>query len=361
MAHNLYNDNAYIGKQAAWHKLGMVTGEHLSIPELLLQEWMQADYFKSQLHDGLGREVDAWGIFRWAHAAKASGDKAAAVFLGTVGKDYTHIPDREGLATLSALMAVQDDSFIETAGLLGNGETFWALADLGLTAKVGNDVQQGYLLFSQGHAGNQAHTYRVCMTRVVCNNTLTTALGERTKGKLTIKHTKNAVSRIEDAREILAGLSSDVAKMEDKLNFLAGRKLTREALTTVLDRLFPKQKDTGGKDKDTSRRTNILGDILKLYELNDGDVYREQRGTSYSLLNAVTNWTDHQRTAHGDNDTVRDTNRATAALFGSGDQLKGQALEVLMEASKGLPMRNMGVQSVPVDWNDLGIKLPQVS
>ena len=96
----------------------------------------------------------------------------------------------EGFKSIDALMKTADGAHYETAGVLGNGERVWALADLGLAAKVGDDVQKGYLLFSTGHDGSLAHSYRLCMTRVVCQNTLSAALGEKTKASLTIRHTK---------------------------------------------------------------------------------------------------------------------------------------------------------------------------
>lgn len=117
--------------------------------------------------------------------------------------------------------------------------------------------------------------------------------------------------------------------MEQKLNMLATRKMTREAMVSTLDRLFPATKSADGKPVETTRRTNILGDILKLYESNDGNQFPEQRGTAYNLLNAVTEYTDHYRSA-------RNGERAESAMFGSGDRLKTQTMEVLMETAKGL-------------------------
>src|SRR5262249_35482925 len=142
--------------------------------------------------------------------------------------------------------------------VLGNGEKVWALADLGLAAKVGNDVQKGYLLFSTGHDGSMSHSYRICMTRVVCENTLNAALSEKSRASLTIRHTKNAMNKLIDARTALDSLGTDVRKVEDKLNFLAGRKCTREAVTSIFDRLFPKTKKDDSTEVSSSRRDNIL-------------------------------------------------------------------------------------------------------
>ncbi len=148
MAHNI---NTYRGREAAWHKLGTVTGKYETTEELLRDPGFQFVVFKSQLHDGLGRPVDAWGTFRWNLADKLAGLKEKAEFLGAVGKDYAVLQHDEGFKSIDALMNTADGAHYETAGVLGNGERVWALADLGFAARVGDDVQHGYLLFSTGH------------------------------------------------------------------------------------------------------------------------------------------------------------------------------------------------------------------
>jgi hypothetical protein len=75
------NINAYIGREAAWHRLGIVTGHHLTWREVQADGGLDYVVFKSQLHDGLGRPVNAWGTFRWNRADKFAGNKEAAVFL----------------------------------------------------------------------------------------------------------------------------------------------------------------------------------------------------------------------------------------------------------------------------------------
>jgi hypothetical protein len=125
---------------------------------------------------------------------------------------------------------------------------------------------------------------------------LSVALSERTRSKLTIRHTKGAQGKLDGVHEALSGIRADMLTVEEKLNFLAGRRVTRESMTAVLDRLFPKPKAEDGAEKDSSaRRNNVLGDILALYESNDQNAFPEQRGTAYGLLNAVTEYTDHAR------------------------------------------------------------------
>lgn len=341
MAHNTI---AYIGRQAAWHTLGTVTGKYQTSDDLLADPGFQFDVFKSQLRDGLNRPIDAWGTFRWDWKDKVAGNKEGAIFLATVGKDYHVIPYSAGLKNADMLINSVDGAHYETAGVLGKGERMWALADVNLSVKIGDDVQKGYLLFSTSHDGSIAHRYGTCFTRVVCQNTLYVALSEKARAALTIRHTKNAAARIENAREALAAIGNDVVRLEDRLNFLAARKMNREALDSIMDRLFPKRVKNDGQPVAAARRENIIADILKIYELNDGNAFPEQRGTAYNLLNAITNFTDHERSTKTDG-------RAESAMFGSGNDLKVKALEVILQTADGLevaaPRKIYAAPSVP--------------
>lgn len=320
------NVQTYIGRMSAWHNLGTVTGKYQTWAEILAHGGLDFDVIKDQL-EYQGVKVASWGVFRKNHGENGM------TLLGNVGEDYKVINHAQGFEMVDALMGTADGAHYETAGVLGEGETVWGLADLGLTAYVGDDLQKGYLLFATGHTGNMTYQFRICMERVVCQNTLNIALSQGSQNVFRVKHTRNAQNRIADAHMALERLQGDVQSMERKLQMLATKRVTRESLDKVMLRLFPVKKDAEGKELESStRRSNIMADILSIYEQNDGDVYPEQRGTAYNLLNAVTNYTDHVRSTHGDM-------RAESAMFGSGDKMKTMALDcILAEAEKMQPM-----------------------
>lgn len=319
MAHNI---NTYIGRQAAWHALGTVTGKYMTWEEIQRHGGLDFQPVKHRLQLD-GRPVDAWGITRSDNGA----------FLGAVGEGYTPIDHAKGFVMVDALMESTDGAHYETAGALGAGETVWGLANLNMSLTVGrNDQSKMYLLFATSHNGSMSFAYWLTATRVVCQNTL--RIATKAGAHFRVKHTKNASDRIVDAHKALATMGAETKTIEAKLNMLAGRKMTRESIISVMDRLFPKSKDDDGKPVDSARRNNILIDVLQRYESNDNNAFPEQRGTAYNFLNAVTEYTDHSRSAQGGK-------RAESAMFGTGERLKSQALEVLMETANGLP-------SVPV-------------
>jgi phage/plasmid-like protein (TIGR03299 family) len=317
MAHNI---NSYIGRQAAWHKLGTVTGQYMTWEDIQAHGGLDYVPFKEQLFSQAGKLVDAWGVFR-----PDTGD-----FLGAVGESYTVIDHAQGFRMIDSLIGSQNGAHYETAGALGRGEVVWGLANLALSVNVGADDKWNmYLLFATAHNGTFSHLYRTTGTRVVCQNTLNAAMSSKATSLFKVRHTANAQTRLNQAHDALATVGAEVRTIEQKLNMLATRKMTRETTVSVLDRLFPQSKDAAGKPQDSTRRNNILSDVLRCYESNDSNAFPDQRGTAYNLLNAVTEYTDHVR-------STRKDDKGESAMFGSGDRLKTTAMEVLMETAAGL-------------------------
>jgi phage/plasmid-like protein (TIGR03299 family) len=311
MAHNI---NHYIGRRPAWHQLGTVTGTYMSWQDIVSAGGLDYTVEKRQL-EFAGRPVPAWGTFR------SDNDE----FLGAVGSDYKVIQHQRGFELVDALVSSQDGAHYETAGALGKGEKVWGLADLNIQTRVGNDESGVYLLFSTAHDGSISHNYRVTTTRVVCQNTLNLALQSSPAG-FRVRHTKNADTRLDAAHAALAAIEDEARSMEEKLNFLAQRKMTRETMNGLMDKLFPPQKDADGVKRDTTRRANLIAGILDRYDWNDGNAFREQRGSMYNALNAVTEYTDHIQGTDA-------ASRAETAMFGAGDRRKTAALDYLMVAA----------------------------
>jgi len=343
MAHDIFrNANGMdcmfvVGKREdAWHKLGQrcdsaVTWEQaMSLAGLDWQVIKNQNYARNP--QGHVVPVSSYSIFR---------DTDGAELAANVGEGFTIKQNRECFQFVDDLLQDNGGAHYDSAGALGNGATIWCAvrvprADIAVN---GEDKHESYIVFTTAHDGSMAHTAALSSVRVVCRNTLRQALSTNT-GILRIKHTKNANARFEDARRTMDGVVMDAKKLQDKLQLLATRRITRESMTTVLDRLFPKPAD---KDQNTTRRENILAEVLALYESNDRNAFPAIRGTGYNLLNAVTEYTDHYRTARitdAREGYSVDKARAENAVIGTGERLKSQALDVILEATNGAPVHS---------------------
>lgn len=222
---------------------------------------------------------------------------------------------------------VQSAGFqLEVAGAISGGKRIWALANVNRQACVlGDDAVRGYLLLSTSFDGSTATIGQFTSVRVVCNNTLSLADRENAPSRVSITH----------------GARFDASLMRDKLGVVVGgfdgmmdnyRKLARQGVSTAfvkeyLSTLFPPTKQLV-RVPGVEVKQEVLADsraYKKVLELFDGaGIGSDMAGrTRWGLLNAVTQFVDHERGHNADT-------RMTNAWFGDGNRLKTAAETLLL-------------------------------
>ena len=337
MAHNLFFDAvsgqyrmfSAIGKRGApWHHLGQMVRD--------AQNWQEAanlahlDYTvgKHQLTSPItGDKIDAWGMFR-----DDNND-----FLGTVGSVYEPIQIPEAFKFVDTLLEAERGAHYESAGALGSGERFWVLATVPykITIAGTDDTHEAFLLFESSHDGTMSATCKLTTVRVVCQNTLTMALHGGGMASLRVRHSSSGTAKLDAARKMLTGVKQTVETLSDKLNTLARRTVPKELNLQIMDKLF------GADWRDSTRKRQQVAGIAQLYDQNDHGAIPEIKGSAYNLLNAITEYTDHFRsvriTANKEGMTESQV-RAEGAIFGgSGETMKNNALETILEMTAGCP------------------------
>jgi phage/plasmid-like protein (TIGR03299 family) len=353
MAHNIWIENGranmfVVGnRKAAWHELGQRTDNAVTWEQAMGLAGLDWEVVKRQMFGGLNNEhnalLGAFGIFRSSDGA----------FLGSVGDQYTCIQNRYAFDFVDSLIEAQDGAHYESAGALGNGERIWCLARVPQTITVaGVDKSEVFLLFTTSHDGSMSATCKLSTVRVVCQNTLNMALSAN-GSMVRVKHTRDAQRRLDQARQLMDGVTADTKRLEEKLNLLAIRRMTKESMVSILDKLFPKPADP---KVNPTRRENVLADVLACYEKNDGaNGFQEVRGSAYNLLNAVTEYTDHLRgvrITEGRKGYTDQQARAENALVGTGERLKMEALDVILQDTAGNPIYQP-IQSRPIATGSL--------
>jgi phage/plasmid-like protein (TIGR03299 family) len=337
MAHNIANIDGKdamftVGnREAAWHLLGQRTSDTVSWDIAMAEaglDWQvkTADLFSRDTKGAVTKIHGHKSIWR---------DTNEPACLGVVGDGYTPIQNRHAFHFVDGLLEAMDGAHYESAGALGNGERIWCLAKLPVDIRIANtdDVSKSYLLFTNSHDGTSAGIAKLTSVRVVCQNTLSAALSDGGK-VLRFKHTRNVHERMNEAREIMRGINSDVRLFNMRLNNLAAKRMTRTSMVAILDKLFPAPKVEASQ----TRRNNTVAQVLELFAKNDNDAIPEIRGSAYNMLNAVTEFTDHFRTVrNGDDGRDKQHARAEAALFGTGEKLKESAVAVIEAETKDNP------------------------
>src|SRR5262245_97669 len=127
------------------------------------------------------------------------------VVLGVVTEHYQPIQNTQAVEVMDALVT-EGGAHVEVAGALEAGQRCWMLAHIPADFEVtAGDAVRPYVLLAWGHDGKHGLAAKLTPIRVVCNNTLTAALGRRwsSTADVYVRHHRNAHVRIEEAQRAM--------------------------------------------------------------------------------------------------------------------------------------------------------------
>ena len=350
---NGFTEMAFVG-ETPWHGLGQELTEGASIEEWIAAAGMEWRIQRSKVRYHFGHDAADFATWDDKHVLFRSDTKAP---LGMVSPAYKPVQPREVVEFFRDL--VENAGYkLHTAGTIHGGRKLWALAKVA-EAAIGADKIGGFLLLSTACDGTMETEARFTTVRVVCNNTLTMARGE---GAANVKIGHR--SRF-DADKVKAqmGLATDrFASFMDEADKLAMKKVTQaDAESFVRELLRPAEKNAAkvaeavaisteaaqvaiaqasGSDSDFARllsggvavKATMPADdgkrapkgeaeILRLFAgKGRGSDLESARGTAWGLVNAVTQYVDHESGAKSID------HRLDRAFFGTGEDLKNRAM-----------------------------------
>lgn len=339
---------AFVG-EVPWHGLGQQLTAGASIEEWTREAGLGFDVKRSPVlfRDEAGMPC----TFEGRDVLYRSDTKGR---LGIVGSDYRIVQPARLMDFMAAL--VRHNGFtMDVAGVLDGGKRVWALARCGDGANViGHDRVRPYVLIATSYDGSMSTIAKFTEIRVVCNNTITAAVGaydaetgrrfggERdvTEGPVVqcvrIPHSQDFDP--ESARMDL-GIALDAhEEFMIRARLLAHTPVDERFVVAFLRELLPKPraaaKGADAKDSDKPAEPAKVEDtraFQRLLATWKGEVpsmtLPEAQGTAWGLLNAVTWDVDHVR--------GRDGTRLGSAWFGTGEGLKSKALDLLTAIARG--------------------------
>lgn len=319
MAH-LIETMAYAGT-TPWHGLGNQLTQKQPIEVWQREAGMDWQIQESPVHfksDSIG-PLGAIHSFPEQKVLFRSDTKAP---LSVVSKRYHTVQPREVVEFYRDLTELSGYE-LETAGVLKGGRKFWALARTGQgVALKGRDEVNGYLLLATSCDGTLATTATPTTVRVVCNNTLAIALGGASQA-IKVPHSTRF-----DSKAVKNQLGIAVSQWDEfmyRMRHLAERKVQwHEAMSffiSVLCEVSPHDHLPEQLPNERALRT-----AQELYEgRGRGSQLESARGTAWGLLNAVTEYVDHERRARSNG------YRMDSAWFGQGAQIKQRALDTALQ------------------------------
>lgn len=312
MAH-LVEQMAYVG-QTPWHGLGNQLASRQP-----LEVWMEQAGLDWRIKETPVRFINSDKGYLGEilsfddHKVLYRSDTQAP--LSVVSQRYQVVQPREILEFYRDLTEASGFE-LETAGSLKGGRKIWALARTGQSGVLkGKDQTNAYVLLATACDGTMATTAQFTSVRVVCNNTLAVALNGQAQA---VKVSHRSVF---DATAVKQQLGITVSAWDDfmyRLKALSERKITARETEQFLTTLFQPRPD----QQHSKANERAMGKVLSLFDgAGRGADLPSTKGTAYGLLNAVTEFVDHEKRARS-NDY-----RLDSAWFGQGATLKQRALD----------------------------------
>jgi len=336
MAHRLeeFEDGTsafFSAREVAWHKLGTVTEGALTAEEALKTaqlDWqviksddpvstMVPMFGKSAMEQGSMEEIiypDKFMTYRYHPKTKN------AQALGVVGNRYTPV---QNLQAFSFLNAVADESgaVFETAGSIDNGRKVFMTMKMPEGLQIGGvDAIDLYLMAWNTHDGTSSFNVLVTPIRVVCQNTLTAAIGNA-KSTFTLRHTPNVDSKIQVARETLKLTWKYTESFEELANNLLSQKMSDKEFYSLVENVFPI--DDPESPRAVTMAETARGTLAGLWK---APTQANISGTKWAAYNAFTEYSDWAKPVRDKNP---DTARAIRIVTGAGDNFKNKILNLL--------------------------------
>ena len=246
--------------------------------------------------------------------------------LGYVSDGYQIVQPLAVLSWFRDYIATDPRFTLDVAGVLGQGERVWATAKFNGDLTVAGEKHTSRVLMVTSFDGSLATRNKMCVTRVICQNTMAVGLGERTPQIVTRHSTRFDAARV--GRE-LGRLAASTERFKLCGDAMAQVQMDAHAMTEF----FRKCLEIEESEKLSDLSTRKVNQLAALASAHDRSVSEgAERFTAWSALQAVTRYVDHERSTRGGES--EDSARFESANFGSGEALKQKAMGLLLPLIK---------------------------
>lgn len=315
MSHNLMIENGraalFYLEETPWHGLGTRLDRPATAREAIQAANLDWQVSKTPVYANLnGARLVVPNTF-----AIVRHDPLHSPVLGVVSKDYTPLQNSEAFGFFDPIVG-ENAAVYHTAGALGQGERIWLLAKLpGQLRIVGDDVADNYLLLANSHDGQGSVQVKFTSVRVVCQNTLTLALGGTESFRL--MHTPDVKQRLQTAGNLLAQVRTRYDTMEQALQAMARVPVDQARLQEYLTQVFPDPDLTDEAAVSRVKRSRQWSEYF--FDQGRGNRLPGVTGTLWAAFNGVTELLDHRKTRQNPGQ------RLTSLWFGDNYRIKARA------------------------------------
>jgi phage/plasmid-like protein (TIGR03299 family) len=326
MSHNINEDRVMVVGEPAWHGIGTVLQNPATALEAIQAAKLDYEVVKSETPSFIrtpeGVEVEMPGEFGVYRKDTNQGFKC-------VGNRYNIVQNVEAFDFFDSVVG-EGQAIYHTAGALGRGEKIWILAKLPNDLVVkGVDVVEKYLTLVNTHDGSTCLQMFFSPVRVVCQNTLSAALSQKSENQIKIRHSGDVKSKVKAAQEALKIAVKYYGDFEQIVGALADRALTKEEVERYFNVILF---DNAEGDIERKKLNKQRDELLNLFENGIGQKMPEIRHTAWAAYNAVTEYIDHHKTYK--KEAEQPTKRLSEIWFGSGADLRAKAFSSIVSLAE---------------------------
>lgn len=221
------------------------------------------------------------------------------VVLGIVGSQYECVSNRdafsvaeelveEGLARYEvggATFGAQDKKDYSRTFLVLRGDDF----------KVADEPFNQFTIFRNSFDGSTGVNFQVVCQRVWCENMATRYLGgKKNQLRINIQHSKSAIERIEQARQIIMKRNEDIKFVQREAEAFIGTHYTRAQFEKNILPLILTEMKLVDKDKERQRGQDRIEHICQLaLSAYDAEDTQNWNGTAYKVILAIQDLETH--------------------------------------------------------------------
>jgi len=243
--------------------------------------------------------------------------------LGAVGSKYREVQNRDAFEFMDSLSEKGDVRYLSVAEL-NHGAKICLFAEIpGLDFEpIKGDVVKGYAMLDLTHDGTGSVRVGPWSGRMACMNLCATLRKSVRDGAgISIRHSGDIESKLATASKVLRKVEEEINGFADHARHLASQQVTRAYLEQFLDEILPMPAESARPGKRLKQREAMTD----LVESGKGTNIKGVRGTRWGLLNAVTEYTNHERSSHNAGTHVN------SLLYGSSNAMNQQAFRYLMD------------------------------
>ena len=186
------------------------------------------------------------------------------------------------------------DLAVGSAGVLKGGAQAWVQVEMEDTLNVEGVEYRPFLTAATSLDGSLATTYISGAQVVVCDNTLSAALGNYS-GRIKIKHSSKSLGRINEVRDALEIVHGTADAFSLQVQQLTSEVVSADRWRKFLDEYAPLTTDMAPRSQTMAERKRA--ELTRLWRHDER--VAPWAGTAWGVVSAVNTWTHHMSTVRG--------------------------------------------------------------